>query len=311
MCETAISLGVLIKHTFHHRILLLFVHDTELEHGHAFHHLNPVLPLLQTVHGLFEFSRTVATRQVPVKRLSSFLWIIATALLQMLLFDLVNQHANVFVVLELLGVACLHGFYCLLLTLERALARCRLARLLRALIHVVQLLFLNQHWVLEGEEFLGRLLEETRHLQRLVDVLVTIDLLTLRRRHPLYLLAGHQVLELEVISHLLLDGLRHEWSNHVLQLWQFRLNAPYCHECLILARVMQFFVGLFMIVINMWRVLVPLLEVALEPLVLLVLDRVFQLSHFLLHVVHMIVNLVNVIFQSLDLMLRGLREAFR
>lgn len=304
MCETAISLDLGLEHALHGLLFLLFVHDSELEHGHAFHHLNPVLPLLQTVHWLFEFSRTAAAiGEVPVNRRQRFLWIVAATLLQMLLLDLVDQHADVFVVLELVRVVRLHGFYRLLLTLEGLLGRGGLRRLLLTLTHVVQLVFLNQHWVVEGEEFLGRLVEEARHLQRLVHVLVGVDLLILRRLRSLYLFAVHQLLQLKVIVHLLLDGLRHERSYHVLQLRQFRLNTPYRHERLILARVMQFFVGLFMIVINMRRVLVPLVEIPLEPLMLLVLNRVLQLSHFLLHVVHLIINLVNVIFQTFDLML--------
>lgn len=114
---------------------------------------------------------------------------------------------------------------------------------------------------------------------------------------------------MEVIVHFFFYGLGHERRDHVFELWQFRLNAPYSDECLVLARMMQFFVSLLMIIINMRRILMPFLQIPLKPLMLLVLDRVFQLPYFLFHVVRGIVNLVHVVLQSLYLLLRGVGKA--
>lgn len=119
--EAAVSLNFLLEHTPHRLLLKFLIHDTVLQLRHTLHHFYSLLPLLETHHGLLKFSGAETFFDILVSWRRCFLRIISTALLKMLLLNLVHQLSNILVVLESLSVLLLHLLNQLLLTLELVL----------------------------------------------------------------------------------------------------------------------------------------------------------------------------------------------
>lgn len=86
------------------------------------------------------------------------------------------------------------------------------------------------------------------------------------------LLLHHELLQLVLIIHLLLNGLSQEWRDNFLQLREFGVHPPDRDESLVLARGVQLFIRLLMVIVNLGRALVPVCYVILYPLLLLILN---------------------------------------
>jgi len=165
---------------------------------------------------------------------------------------------------------------------------------------LVELILFHEHWVIEGEMLLCGAFNQAWHLQGPTHVWIAVEVLIVSLIILVDFVLLHHLLDLVVVIHLLFYRLCHERSDHVLELRQFRLNTPDRHKRLVLAYVMQLFVGLLVVVVYVWRALVPFVQVALEPLMLFALDRVFQLPHLLLRAVCGVVDLVDVVFEALN-----------
>ena len=68
---------------------------------------------------------------------------------------------------------------------------------------------------------------------------------------------------------------------------------------------MQLFVSLLVIVIYLGSALIPISQIILDPLLLLALDRIFKLPYLLLHIINRVLDMIDIILQSLYRLLLG------
>ena len=199
----------------------------------------------------------------------------------MLHLDLVHELPYMRVLFKLLCILILHFFYSFLLAVLK---------------HVFLLLSINCSLLAQREKFW--LFQKHGVLER--EVLIVVDGLRWLELPILVFAVLHEVIELGLFMQLFLDGIRHEGCYDGFQLGKLGWNALDCHKCLLRSSLVQLLVGFLVIVVNVWRAVVPLLQVSFKPLVLFVLDRILNLLHFLPHILVLGVKLVDIVLQSDD-----------